>query len=229
MIKKIKLPTIKINKTLKVTLIISLIAILLGFLGFYLYTTYSQEFRIFPANVGSQSFSVAWSSEKEGKGCVVAIPQKNLKGVKLLCQKEDKSNIHILNFKQVIPDTTYNIYYINGLHLKRPNINSVITLPISEEQPPLPNPAYGSVINIYEAKAKNTLVLLTAQTPSFQYPLVTITNNSGNYSLDLNGFNEIPDSYRLEATLDGKIWNDKYIDASIVSPIPQITVTNYVK
>ena len=224
-----KTPTIKISKTIKTTLIISMVVILLGFLGLYIYTSYTQEFKIFPANVGSQSFSVAWSSEKQRRGCVIAIPQKNIKNIKILCQKEDKSNIHLLNFKNAIPDTIYKVFYINGLHIVIPNISSVITAPISEEQPPLPNPAYGSVINIYGAKAKNALVLLTAQTSSFQYPLVTTTNNSGNYTLDLNGFKELSDNFRLEATFDGFIWNDKFVSADIVAPIPQITVTDYVK
>jgi hypothetical protein len=213
------------NKKLKTTIYIITATLLLGFLSYYLYISYSQKINIFPANVGSQSFSVAWSTERQTKGCILAISKSDILKSKLLCQKTEKSNTHLLNFKKVIPDTAYNIYYISYLHFKKPNINSVNTPPISDTQPPLPDPAYGSVVNTYGARAGSSLVLLTAQTPEYQYPLATITNNSGNYSFDLNGFSQKSDSYRLEATSDGIIYNNQFVSAQTTSPIPQITVT----
>lgn len=217
------------SPTLKKTVIYSALTIMLGFLSFYLYTLYKQEIHVLPVNVGAQSFSIAWTTSSPTKGCIIVIPDSQPFKTRVICQQSTRSYTHLVEILPATPDTSYSIWHINELRISRSNPKTVKTHPISETQPPLPDPSYGMVINLDRDRVEGALVILTPQTETFNYPLAAITNKRGTFTLDLNGFSEKPAGYNLEATSDGQIWNDLNISADVVTPMPPITVFNYVQ
>lgn len=172
------------------------------------------------ANVGATSFNVAWLTKKAARGCAIAIADtpeftfwdlfksqfyRNYAGkyVNKACFNE-KLNTHMAAFTNLFDDFPYKVAVIVGpRRVELPQGAPVVTNKISQtDEPPQPNPAYGSVEYKDESPAVGALVFFYQnQTEKFHYPLVAVTNNDGNYAIDLANFNESEDTPAYDSYL----------------------------
>ena len=174
-------------------------------------------------NMGSRSAGVAWVSQKKTSGCMIAINPKNIFKSKKACD-DGRKNLHLISIKGLSPDTNYKLLYIHGTRIKYHHKLRFQTNTERTEQPPFPNPGYGSVINQHESPEVGALVIITPHTNENIYPVAAITNIDGNYAVDFEEISRKSDQITLEAIGSNLTWNERYLSSNIHTPIPFIKV-----
>lgn len=209
-----------------------------------LYILSPVPWAITPANVGATSLQVAWYTKRASKGCAIALAQTNrftlpeqLKATfyrDYVGEYVNKTcfdlplNTHIANLTDLYQQAPYRIIVTTGLRRREayPGISPVTTGEITKgEQPPLPEPAYGSVIYTDQTPANAALVFLYKQTENDAYspPLLALTNNQGNYAIDLANFES--DSYVVQTLdLNGKT-SQEVLSFQDHAPFPPVVIT----
>lgn len=198
---------------------------------------------ITPANIGATSLQVAWYTKRESKGCAVAIVQTKeftlLEQIKASFYRDyigkyvNKTcfdlplNTHVANLSDLYQRATYKIYVITGLRRKEADsgISLVTTGEITKgDQPPVPEPAYGSVIYTDQKPADTALVFLYKKTDDDNYlpPLLALTNNQGNYAIDLANFES--DSYIVQAIDHNGNSSTEVLSAQYHAPFPPVVI-----
>lgn len=136
------------------------------------------------ANVTARSLSVGWATEVPSRGCIVVVGQKEWWRVLTQCARE-KAGAHLVTFEGLTQEQVYRVGYVSGLRFQFWQMPKVLTAQIREEQPPLPQPAYGSVVDELDDPLPNTLIYLYSISSAARAPLAAMTNEQGNYGLDL--------------------------------------------
>src|SRR3989344_4904835 len=168
---------------------------------------------IMAADLGSTSFRVGWYTAKPTKGCTLAIADAPWRFVAwdFLKSQFDRhytglyvnracfvetANTHLATFTNLLENYPYRVAVMVGpRRVELPIGNPVITKKISEsEEPPLPEPAYGGVTYEDETPVVGALVYFyRGLADEFRYPLAVVTNNDGNYAIDLANFDDSDD------------------------------------
>lgn len=136
------------------------------------------------ANVTARSFSVGWATEIPSRGCIVVASQNEWWRWFIQCSRE-KSGAHLVTFEGLAEERMYRVWYWSGLRWQFWRMPVVKTAGIREDQPSLPQPAYGSVRDEFDDPLLNTLIYLYSLSSSNRAPLAAMTNEQGNYGLDL--------------------------------------------
>lgn len=174
----------------------------------YLFVFSTPPDHVIVANMGANSFSVGWrSTSGPKKGCAIAIADtsdsvlwervqsffvKNYDGRYIVKRCAETSGVLQLIFvNNLFDDTVYKVHVTSGVWNVAP-INSADSLVstakiISDQSPPNPEPAYGSVVNARGDAYTGALIYLYLK-EGLAYPLATVTNAEGNYALDLANF-----------------------------------------
>jgi len=172
------------------------VAAALGFWWWWL-TPVPQEVRA--ANVKAKSFSVGWVSETPAKGCVLVYKKAWRTAFRFGCFKT-KKKAHLVDVKKLEAKSSYGMVMVEGLRLTFRQMPEVVTRGIADELPPRPEPGYGSVIDETNQQLPGVLVYVYAMSGQPQAPAAVLTNEQGNYAVDLGNVELAISNYLLEAS-----------------------------
>jgi hypothetical protein len=179
--------------------------------------------RIRPANVGVRSFSVGWFTKKPSKSCVVAIGSVNPSEWLVKCEKEARVT-HLVGVDKAQPEKYYTIVVIDWPRVTVQDLVPVTTGSVSSEPLRLPQPGYGSVISPEGFRVPGALVYLTPFSREFNYPVAAITNELGNFAVDIGKVSNKSDGLLVEAVGNMGIWFEQKMSSRFTAPLPTITV-----
>ncbi|MBI2010323.1 MAG: hypothetical protein HYS86_04085 [Candidatus Chisholmbacteria bacterium] len=181
------------------------------------------------ANVTARSFSVGWATDAPSRGCVVVVPQKQWWRWLMRCDWE-KVAAHLVRFEGFSEEQSYRVGYVSGLRWQFWGTPVVKTAQILEEQPPLPQPAYGKVEDQFGDPLQNTLIYLYSLSPTARAPIAAMTNEQGNYGLDLANLQAQSEGLGQTGTfvvevIHGSSERKRFEgDIRMIQPLPAITI-----
>lgn len=175
------------------------------------------------ANVTARSISVGWATESPSRGCIVLIPKPQWWRVLVRCAGE-KAGAHLLAFDGLEEENLYRVGYLSGLRWQFWGMPTVRLAKIREEPPPLPQPAYGKVENQFGDPLPNTLIYLYSLDSKARAPLAAMTNEQGNYGLDLANSLAPAGTFVVEV-IHGASERARFEgDIRMIQPLPTITI-----
>jgi len=174
-------------------------------------------------NVGARSFDVGWAGQKPAKGCVIAVQTGQIFRMTKVCAGR-KTSAHLVRVDGLEPETRYRILLFVGARIVVRDLPIVTTAEVREEQPPLPQPGYGMVVDGNDQPLANTLIYLFTIAGGERYPAGAMTNSQGNYALDLAIVKEAGGTFVIDAVRDSVRWNRIETDIRISSPFPTIKI-----
>jgi hypothetical protein len=177
-----------------------------------------------PVNVHARSLSVAWVLPRPTFGCVVLVPTSFSSLPKVACNRA-LTSVHLQELSGLEPETSYRIWVWSGL---RPIVwgnPRVTTTAVREEMPNMPKPGYGSVV--YDnLKTPGALVLVYANTPESQYAVAAITNDQGNYAVDLANLKHASNSFFVDGFLRANRLGRLEADIRFSTPFPPLLLND---
>lgn len=194
-------------------------AVLLGLMTVWVVKTPKPE-RMRVGNFFPRSFSVGWVTRHPTAGCLIAVARIN--NSKIVCVKDKKYTTHLAEFNSLEPKTHYRLIAVDGLRITWRNLPEVVTPAIVDMQPSLPRPAYGLVTDQVDNSLPHTLVYVYMISKIQRLPLIAMTNDSGNYSVDLSNFLPDTQSYLIEADSGPDRRQRLETDIRTSSPFPTI-------
>lgn len=213
---------------LKLKIIIpSLILLLTILLIIYLFTLFPPLESVIVANLGTRSFSLGWVTQKYSRGCFLAVPEKNLTKSVFVCDPQPNKITHLIHLNNLLPNTQYRIFSVNGPRVNLFHPLAITTLPITDIPPTLPLPAYGSILDPNQNPVIGALVYIYPQSPQYQYPIAVKTNLQGNYAFDLASLRGSFEYLQIEAISTGKKWASRTVTLDAHAPFPPIIVTTH--
>jgi hypothetical protein len=205
------------QKALIVVLALVLIA------GFYLSPT-PKDVR--PVNVHARSLSVAWVLPRPTFGCVMLWPKPLASLPKVGCN-HSLTTVHLQELTNLEPETAYRIMLWTGLRPILWGNPSVTTTRVRTEMPDMPRPGYGSVVFNGE-KIADALVLVYANTPAAQYAVAAITNDQGNYAVDLANLQHTSNSFIVDGYVSANRRARLEADIRFSTPFPPVLLHDQV-
>lgn len=178
------------------------------------------------ANLASRSFSVVWMTNNPGKGCVLAMRYGLPVNFIWECGPPS-SQAHLVTLKNLRPNTRY---VMMGWQWGLPAWRSplwVTTLSEREDPPLLPRPAYGTVYGENEERLVNVLVYVYTMTNQPQYPVAALTNDTGNYAVNMANLMRLGDSFVVEGHLSPEVWSRNEADSRYMTPLPPLHLRRY--
>jgi|GEM_PF-2555204 hypothetical protein len=179
--------------------------------------------RIRPANVGIKSFSVGWFTKKPSKSCVLAIGSIKPSEWLIKCEKEARVT-HLVRMENAKPEMYYTIVVVDFPRVTVQELVTVMTGEISNQPLKLPQPGYGSVISPEGFRVPGALVYLTPISREFNYPVAAMTNELGNFAVDIGKVSDKSDGLLVEAIGNMGIWSEDEMSSQYTAPLPVITV-----
>ena len=88
----------------------------------------------------------------------------------------------------------------------------------------MPQPGYGTVISPEGYRVPGALVYLTPMTREFNYPVAALTNELGNFAVDVGKVSDKSDGLLVEAVGNMGIWFEQEMSSRFTAPLPVITV-----
>ncbi len=182
------------------------------------------------ANQSAYAFSVSWIYPRPAGGCVAAYA--GIKNMAVKCSK-DRSRLHLIEVSGLNPETGYSVFIWNGLKVIRvqtPFYRQVSTLSVRDALPKLPQPGYGSVVDASGRPISGALVFVYRHVSDrFYFPAAAVTNESGNYSVDLSNLEQMNQpftvgSYLIEAVDRTGKTTKQIFDREFHSPFPPIKI-----
>jgi len=179
--------------------------------------------RVRPANVNSNSFSVGFFTDRKSKSCVLAI--RDIKKMDWLktCE-EEKSQTHLVEIEGAESGESYQLVLIDLPKITFKKLVAVRTPEISDQPPGLPEPAFGTVLGQNDQPVPEALIYISAQSSEFSYPVAALTNEAGNFAVDMGPNIHQADKFLLDAVADAGIWMEKLVSGLYKTPLPSITV-----
>ncbi len=196
-------------------------ALVLGLAGWWWLTP--EPVRVRPANVGTHSFSVGWFTERPTKGCVLAASSFRYQDWVRGCDQR-KDWVHLVDVKGVESGNSYYLILIDFPRITWQRIVPVTTMKVSEKPPQLPEPAFGGVIDQDQSPVEGALVYIEARSLEFSYPVAAVTNEAGNYAVDMGPNVFKAETFFLDAVSSGGVWAEKMISKKFKTPVPTIIV-----
>lgn len=135
-----------------------------------------------------------------------------------------------MTFEGLAEEQVYRVGYVSGLRWQFWQMPRVVTAKIREEQPPLPQPAYGSVVDAVGDPLPNTLIYLYSISPAARAPLAAMTNEQGNYGVDLANLSAqagqlTPAGTFVVEVIHGSGERARFEgDIRMINPLPTITI-----
>jgi hypothetical protein len=179
--------------------------------------------RIRPANVGIKSFSVGWFTKKPSKSCVLAIGSVKPNEWLIKCEKEARVT-HLVGLDKAEPERYYTIVVVDWPRVTVQELVTVMTGAISSQPLRMPQPGYGSVISPEGFRVPGALVYLTPSSREFNYPVAAMTNELGNFAVDIGKVSDKSDGLLVEAIGNMGIWSEGEVSSKYTAPLPTITV-----
>ncbi len=200
--------------------------VLFGFLGYagFAMWRFPPAQRVFVGNMGATSFAVGWNTQRTSRGCVVVYKDLGKPGKWIWKCEKELAYTHLVEVKGLEPESEYGVIVIDGVWVSFKRIVPVNTKPISEQAPPLPQPAYGSVTDPNGIGADRALVVLYPESSEFVYPILGLTNDQGRYAFDLGEVVYSKEYLRLEAVASGGVWAEQKTLTNLTQPVPSIKV-----
>ncbi|MFC1653395.1 hypothetical protein ACFL1M_00935 [Patescibacteria group bacterium] len=191
---------------------------------FIVYLQFSKERPsiIQVGNIGERSLYVSWITGKQNRSCLFAHTDK-FNQFRFACESINKTRTHLLEIKNLTPDTNYSIYIISGTKTTKYS-QKVKTITQREEAPQLPEPAYGVVVDEEGVGIPGAIVTISPATPEYHHPVITETNSFGNFSVDISPIMYKADKLFIRAVGNLNLDGQQLIDQKIHAPFPPIRV-----
>lgn len=204
----------------------SLLAVLLAIILMVLvYIVAPWPYWVRVANVGSQSVSVGWLTNREISGCVVVMEGKGFSTkVRSVCSYSI-SKTHLITVDGLEENTTYKVMVRQGVRLYPSTLKTVTTY-VAKVNPPGQVPGFGTVVDLQGRRIPNALVYVYPAGGGNQYPEATIANSEGNYALDLGFFGPI-EEWIVEGGSGVDKWNAEIFSNQAKTPFPPLEVSGY--
>jgi hypothetical protein len=172
-------------------------------------------------DISARSFFVSWVTKKPSTGCAIA--QFGKYKVKK-CQKE-KNKTHLVMIDGLAPENTYELTITSNFRKIKKGLPIVTTGKIQEQQPKTPEPAYGSVKwKDTSQPIKNALIYFRNPTLDKKEVFATLTNEKGNYAIDLSNFENLEKTILIEVVIDPKTRTLNELDITKHSPFPTLLI-----
>lgn len=182
------------------------------------------------ANQSAHGFFVSWVYQRPAAGCVAAYA--GIKDIVVKCGK-NKSRLHFVEMSGLKPETKYSVFIWNGLRAVRVQTRfsrQVSTLSVQDAFPKLPQPGYGSVVDGSGRPIPEALVFVYRHVSDrFYFPAAAVTNEEGNYAVDLSNLEQtnlpfIAGSYLIEVIDQTGKTTKQIFDREFHSPFPPIKI-----
>jgi len=219
---KLILPTLQ-PKYIKIAKYITLSIIVASFLSliYYLYRLpLPQNIRV--TNINSYSLTISWLTSKPTWGCVTASADDH----KTRHCHYHQSLTHLIPLSDLQPQTTYTLKITNGLRSTQQILPQVTTPTLNQDQPPLPDPAYGSIkwLNTNQPIPNALIYISNPNQPTTT--LVTLTNDLGNWSIDLSNLIPLDNYLAIEVVINPQLQTLNRFPTESHAPLPTLSIPN---
>lgn len=240
------------NKLVIVRLvIISLLLILLGLVGFYWFNSQppSPE-NVFITNQTSNSATVVWTTDKAVKAEIRLIDPSDTSKVEIFYDDRDieevavreyklnnqsKRRIHHVTLRNLMPDKEYNFSILLNSRVVNIELESLTTAKVSESVM-VPDPVYGTIQGENLETLKEGIIIFHKESQTDKSQLISKVVNDGSYSIDaanlldntLEGFYQTPESIqklKVIGLMDQIVLRDYVIDGKSDQPVMPIVLT----
>lgn len=239
------------NKLVIVRLvIISLLLILLGLVGFYWFNSQppSPE-NVFITNQTSNSASVVWTTDKAVKAEIRLIDPSDTSKVEIFYDDRDieevavreyklnnqsKRRIHHVTLRNLMPDKEYNFSILLNSRVVNIELESLTTAKVSESVM-VPDPVYGTIQGENLETLKEGIIIFHKESQIDKSQLMSKVVNDGSYSIDaanllnntLEGFYQTPESIqklKVIGLMDQLVLREYEIDSKSDQPVMPIVL-----
>ena len=172
-----------------------------------------------PVNMTPTSLSLGILNSRPAKVCGYLVGPTIL-NIRKQCGESNQAS-QLIKFTDLKPDSRYSSLVRSGLRFELRT--GLLTPAVSLEQPPLPEPAYGTITDV-DGNPVPAAVIYVSSSQGADIGLATTTDKTGNYALDLSIFLKDVTQFDIEVIVDKSNRASEIVLRRAVTPFQTIIV-----